>query len=359
MGNPLRVFHWTTPEAVKNILGKKEGLKVQAGPDTKTVGNRPGVYTSIRDDNPMLKSRQSDPWSRKLTWVDITDPDYNKTVPLEINIPDADALAVSRPGHITGDSEVRVFYDDIPAEFIKVAKLPEGWRKRIPTPSGTAITPPGWKPGDSTYGFGESLNKFAKAARELSPDARHVADNNFSKHDPSTRYNWDWLYDTGTFDEDAAKILSELSTDMKSYAARVYGKRMPGDASIDDVINTNAELKKLKTRPIWTEAPEDVVKLNTGRISRLPYDPEDYARLVALDRLEYPSTSGDGLISARQLQLADMPAYRGKSMHDIMDDIWLVDELIGKHDLRPDVDFGAKSWDELRLDWLAKRLDGK
>ena len=327
-------YHWTTPEAVQNIIGKGEGLKAQAGPDTRAVGNRPGVYVSVRDNNPMLYSRQQPyGWTdAQLAWVPIERDDYNKTVPLEINFPVEDWRNIhhSGPGHITGDSEVRIIYDDIPAQYISKYELPSTWRKRIRG----GITPPNWRPGQY---LGPWYGKVVEAVKKYAPDRAADAVSSTYKTNPNESLNWDDLYDSADFDKlvqkaaksfkgDVLRHINEHPSYFKDSDWNNSGKYGAGWVTA----GLEQDVPFGKPRPAAEWMPEEMVKFKTGDIAALPYTPEDVARLSLLAELEFPFVIDDGASIfgyERGINLADLPAYRGTRLDKPLDDLWALSDM--------------------------------
>lgn len=402
---PTKVFyHWTNPKNVGRIL--KEGLKAQAGPDTKTVGNPSGVYMSVRDNNPMAASRQQSLWRKPphLEWVDILNSNYDKTFPLQITIPESKwkQMKHSRPGHITGDSEVALSYEDIPAEYIKPYKLPENWRKRVHG----AITPPGWKPGlsydDPNFVTQSVLANVRDAVAVHSPYHLKLAapDKGYSST-PAVAYNWDDLYSTPDFDSAIDAAAAKFKPEIIKYILNARKRFLPRHSTteletdpwyqkhphrIESVLKEDNErwhsnFKELMqpvpfythNEPAWHTIPDEVIKLNTGKIAELPYTPEDVARYRILDILEAPSVDDGGVVilnEYRTLPISDMPAYRGTPLLQPVNDLWQYSSDIDKinhdygatlTDIYPELSsIDNQCWSdwlvEHQLPWLRKRL---
>lgn len=147
----VRAFHYTQPENIENIL--KTGLVERLGPDAANYQNRPGVWTSFGEANPMGFDFVNRAY--------LGEKNYNMQ-PLEIRIPEEEwkSMVVDHTGK-TGDDQVMVFRGSpakpygttkvagvnstvvIPPEYVSRYEFPENYSSKHPIGGNTLY---GWTP---------------------------------------------------------------------------------------------------------------------------------------------------------------------------------------------------------------------
>lgn len=182
----VRGFHYTQPENIESIL--QNGLVSRIGPDSKNFQNRPGVWVSFGNENPMPYDYVNNAY--------IGDKGYAME-PLEIRIPEEEwkAMPMDHTG-ITGKDQVMVFRPSktkpygtvevagekatvtIPPEYISRYEFPKDWE----TSFGSSKSLRGYTPNrPKVYVSDEGF--YNRLPKNITEEARNELGNGASYND--------------------------------------------------------------------------------------------------------------------------------------------------------------------------------